>query len=244
MPEPVSVLLAKSSLPAGGRVFSDLLRLSILPLRTVLRLQLGARSQRTVATLRVAERALPTALNTWLGDDPLFLRIAPDAWLVESALHDASDLVAAVRAGCGRRSFAVTDVSDASVTISVEGPQAAALLARGCGMDLSPAAFGAAACARTRLAQLPVVLNVGGEPLRHAEPLVVRRLLGFLGGHLAQVELVENVLQIDEGVVALDFAGQLVKAAVAFLLVGAVAGDAIRGQERLDGLGKGPGGCR
>ncbi len=159
MPEPIAVLLAKSSLPAGGRVFSDTLRLSILPLRTVLRLQLGARSQKTVATLRVAERALPTAMNTWMGEDPLFLRIAPDTWLIESALHDASDLLPAVRTGCGRRSFAVTDVSDASVTIGIEGAQAAALLARGCGLDLSLPSFGESACTRTRLAQLPVVLR-------------------------------------------------------------------------------------
>ena len=159
MPEPIAVLLAKSSLPAGGRVFSDTLRLSILPLRTVLRLQLGTRSQKTVATLRIADRSLPAALNTWMGEDPVFLRIAPDTWLIKSALHDASDLVPAVRAGCGRRSFAVTDVSDASVTIAVEGAQAAALVARGCGLDLSPLAFGEACCARTRLAQLPVVLR-------------------------------------------------------------------------------------
>jgi len=87
------------------------------------------------------------------------MRIAPDSWLVESALHEAADLVAAVRAGCGRRSYAVTDVSDTFVTIAVEGTLAAALLARGCGLDLSHGAFGSAACARTRLAQLPVVLR-------------------------------------------------------------------------------------
>jgi len=159
MPEPIAVLLAKSSLPAGGRVFSDTLRISILPLRTILRLQLGTRSQKTVSTLRVAERPLPVPMNTWLGEDPVFLRIAPDTWLVESALHDAADLLPAVRTACGRRSFAVTDVSDALVSVAVEGLQAPALLARGCGLDLSPLAFGSAACARTRLAQLPVVLR-------------------------------------------------------------------------------------
>ncbi len=159
MPEPIAVLLAKSSLPAGGRVFSDTLRISILPLRTVLRLQLGARSQKTASTLRVAGRPLPVPINTWLGEDPVFLRIAPDTWLVESSLHDASDLLPAVRTGCGRRSFAVTDISDTLVTIAVEGAQAAALLARGCGLDLSPPAFGNAACARTRLAQLAVIVR-------------------------------------------------------------------------------------
>jgi len=159
MPEPIATLIAKSGLLAGGRVFSDALRLTIQPLRTILRLQLGARSQKTVAALRIAGRSLPVAINTWMGDDPVFLRIAPDTWLVESTLHEASDLVPAVRTGCGRRSFAVTDLSDAFVTIGVEGALAPALLARGCGLDLAPVTFGNSACARTRLAQLPVVMR-------------------------------------------------------------------------------------
>jgi sarcosine oxidase subunit gamma len=159
MPDPIATLLAKSSLPAGGRVISDALSLSVLPLRTVLRLQLGTRSQKTVAALRIAGRSLPVTVNSWMGDDPVFMRIAPDSWLVESALHESADLVPAVRAGCGRRSYAVTDVSDTFVTIALEGALAGALLARGCGLDLSPGAFGIAACARTRLAQLPVVLR-------------------------------------------------------------------------------------
>jgi sarcosine oxidase subunit gamma len=159
LPEPIATLLATSSLPAGGRVISDDLRFSILPLRTILRLQLGTRSQKTVAALRIAGRSLPAAMNSWLGDDPVFMRIAPDTWLLESALHEATDLVPATRTGCGRRSFAVTDVSDAYVTMAVEGTLAAPLLARGCGLDFSPGTFGNAACARTRLAQLPVVLR-------------------------------------------------------------------------------------
>jgi sarcosine oxidase subunit gamma len=159
MPEPIATLFATSTLPAGGRVIADALRFSVLPQRTVLRLQLGARSQKTVAALRIAGRSLPVTMNTWMGDDPVYMRIAPDSWLVESALHEAADLLPAVRAGCGRRSFAVTDVSDALVTIVVEGASAAALLARGCGLDFAPEVFGNSACARTRLAQLPVVLR-------------------------------------------------------------------------------------
>jgi sarcosine oxidase subunit gamma len=159
MPEPIAILLARSGLAAGGRVFSDALRFSVLPQRALLRLQLGARSQKTVASLRIAGRTMPVAMNAWSGEDPVFMRIAPDTWLVESALHEAADLLPAVRTGCGRRSYAVTDVSDAFVTIAVEGALAAALLARGCGLDLAPESFGNAACARTRLAQLPVVLR-------------------------------------------------------------------------------------
>ena len=159
MPEPVASLVAQSSLPAGGRVFSDQLKLSVLPSRTILRLQLGARSQKTVNAMRIAGRTLPVAMNSWSGDDPVFCRIAPDTWLLVSALHEASDLLPAVRAGCGRRSYVVTDVSDAFATLVIEGSLAAALLARGCGLDLSIEAFGHAAVTRTRLVQLPVVLR-------------------------------------------------------------------------------------
>jgi heterotetrameric sarcosine oxidase gamma subunit len=159
MPEPITTLLAQSSLPAGGRVFSDHLRLAVLPPRAMVRLQLGTRSQKTVNAMRIAGRTVPVAMNTWSGDDPVFCRIAPDTWLIVSSLHEVADLLPAARSGCGRRSFAVTDVSDSLATLVIEGPLASALLARGCGLDLSIEAFGHAACTRTRLAQLPVVLR-------------------------------------------------------------------------------------
>ena len=159
MPEPIASLVAQSSIHAGGQVYSDALRLSILPARAIVRLQLGARSQKTVASLKIAGRPMPVAMNTWSGDDPVICRIAPDTWLLLSALHEASEIIPAVRSGCGRRSYAVTDVSDSLVTIWIEGSDAAQLLARGCGLDLSTIAFGNVACTRTRLAQLPVVLR-------------------------------------------------------------------------------------
>jgi heterotetrameric sarcosine oxidase gamma subunit len=159
MPEQVSTLMPQSSLLAGGQVFSDALRISVLPARAIVRLQLGARSQKTVNSLKVAGRPLPAAVNTWSGDDPVIWRIAPDTWLLSSALHEASEILPAVRTGCGRRSYAVTDLSDSLVTIWIEGAHAPALLARGCGLDLSIGAFGNQACARTRLAQLPVLLR-------------------------------------------------------------------------------------
>ena len=64
MPEPITSLVAQSSLPASGQVFSETLRLSILPARTVIRLQLGARSQKTVNSLKVAGRSTPVTINT------------------------------------------------------------------------------------------------------------------------------------------------------------------------------------
>lgn len=159
MPELVSTLVAQSSLPASGRVYSDTLKVSVLPVRAVLRLQLGARSQKSAGTLRIAERPLPTAINTWSGEDPVIARIAPDTWLLLSAWHEAGELLPAVRTACGRRSYAVTDISDSLVTIALEGALAVTILARGCGIDFAGEVFGNFACARTRLAGLPVVLR-------------------------------------------------------------------------------------
>lgn len=159
MPELISSLVAQSGLAAGGRVFSDALKLTILPTRAILRLQLGTRSQKSAGSLKIAERPLTTALNNWSGEDPVIARIAPDTWLLFSAWHDAAELLPAVRTACGRRSYAVTDVSDSLVTIAVEGALATALLARGCGIDFADASFGSFACARTRLAGLAVVVR-------------------------------------------------------------------------------------
>jgi len=159
MPEPVGSLVAQSGLPAGGRVFSDALKLAVMPTRAVIRLQLGARSQKSAGSLRIAGRPLPLPINRWNGEDPVIARISPDTWLLTSAWHDADELLPAVRTGCGRRSFAVTDISDSLVTISIEGALAPALLARGCGIDVSAESFGNDACARTRLASLAVVLR-------------------------------------------------------------------------------------
>lgn len=159
MREPTTSLVAQSTLPSGGRVFSDTLRLSIPPARVTLRLQVAARSLGTVNAIRIAGRPLSITPNCWTGTDPVISRIAPDTWLFQSALHDAADVLEAVRMGCGRRTFVVMDLTDAFVTITVEGAQSTALLARGCGLDFSMGTFHTSSCTRTRLAQLPVVIR-------------------------------------------------------------------------------------
>jgi sarcosine oxidase, subunit gamma len=180
MPDLVSTLIEQSALPAGGRVYDDVLRLAILPLRTTLRLQLAQKSLKTVAKLRIAGRPMPERPNSWSGEDPLFARIAPDTWLLLSSIHDGATLADAARTGCAKRSFAVTDVSDANVTIVVEGPRAAELLVRGCGLDIATLADDA--CTRTRFAQVPLVLRRAG-PDRYellADRAIARYLFDWL----------------------------------------------------------------
>lgn len=159
MPEKIATLMPQSSMPSGGRVFSDALRLTVLPERTVIQLRLATQTSRGIGSLKVAGRPVPQSMNTWSGDDPVICRIAPDTWLLLSALHGAADLLHAARTACGRKFCAITDLSDAYVTIALDGPRAVEVLARGCGINFAPTSFGLDACARTRLAQLPVVLR-------------------------------------------------------------------------------------
>jgi sarcosine oxidase subunit gamma len=151
--------MPQSSMPAGGRVFSDTLRLTVLPARTVIMLRLAGQAPKGIGTLKIAGRPVPSAMNTWSGDDPVICHIAPHTWLLFSALHEAPELLDAVRTACGKKPCAIADLSDAYVTLALDGARAALVLARGCSVDFAPGAFGPDACTRTRLAQLPVVVR-------------------------------------------------------------------------------------
>lgn len=157
MAESIRTLMEQSALPAGGRVYDDVLRLTVLLPRTVVQLRFPQKSQKSLGKLQIADRPMPEAMNTWLGEDPVICRIAPDTWLLLSGRHGATDLADAARTACAKRPFAITDLSDAHATIVVEGLRALDILVRGCGLDF--AAFGNDACTRTRFAQVPVLLR-------------------------------------------------------------------------------------
>ncbi len=128
-----------------------------LPPRASVRLQVYARALPVAATV-LGGIALPALPNTSTGDDPVICWISPDAWLIQSAC-DGEELAARLRSDCLELPSAVTDLSDALVSFAIDGTDAAAVLARGCGLDLRPATFPVQSCARTRLAQLPVLIR-------------------------------------------------------------------------------------
>ena len=156
MADPIRSLSSLAALPPAERLYDDWLRLAVLPARTILRLQLAV-SARQPGKVRLPGQRLPEAMNSFIGENPVVARIAPDSWLFIAAWHAGPALMAALRAACARLPFALTDLSDAHVTIAVEGPRAIPVLARGCGIDLETLA--ADACLRTRFAQLPAVLR-------------------------------------------------------------------------------------
>lgn len=131
-----------------------------LPPRASVRLQVAVRA--LPAATAIGGMTLPDRPNTWSGTDPIVWWVSPDAWLVQST-GEGGGLAALMRADCMRLPCAITDLSDALVTFALEGADAAAVLARGCGIDLRAGSFGMQACARTRLAQLPVLIRKTGS---------------------------------------------------------------------------------
>jgi sarcosine oxidase subunit gamma len=182
MPKALRHFVPQSALPGGEQTLSAWLQLRVQPPRASVRLQVSSQSTSAAAAIAIRDVTLPHQPNSWSGTDPVICRIAPDAWLLQSRRDSGSDLAAAIRSKSEALSCAVTDLSDALVTLELEGPDSYALLARGCGLDLSPGAFGVRTCTRTRLAQCAVLV-------RHAAParielVVDRSLAHYLHGWL------------------------------------------------------------
>jgi sarcosine oxidase, subunit gamma len=135
--------------PPGGTIV-----LAEPPLLTQIDLRLRQPGD-TVAGIRLpldANRvaATGTVRCLWLG---------PDEWLLTAPADAGARLLAALPRALAGRHHAVTDVSAARAAIEISGPQARALLAAGCSLDLHPRVFAPGYCAQTLLARLQVILD-------------------------------------------------------------------------------------
>lgn len=105
----------------------------------------------------------PNQVGALAGRDVLWL--GPDEWLVVGPPGDAPAIEDVLRAA---GASSVVDVSANRTTLSVAGPHARAVLAKGCSLDLHPRVFGPGRCAQTLLARAQVILRqVDAEPTYH-----------------------------------------------------------------------------
>ena len=106
---------------------------------------------------------LPQKPDTTTGSDPAALWIGPASWLVVAAQPAASPLEA-VRASLAQADAVLFDVSASRVALALGGPQARAVLAAGCPLDLHPRAFPPGACAQSVHDRVnALVVNAGVE---------------------------------------------------------------------------------
>ena len=113
--------------------------------------------------LAAAQRAigaeLPLTPNTTAAADGLLaIWLGPDEWLLLAERGDAGQLVQDLRASLTGRFASVVDISAGQTVIRLRGPSVLDVLARGCALDLDPAAFPPGACAQTLLARAQALL--------------------------------------------------------------------------------------
>ncbi len=117
---------------------------------------------------------LPTKPNTTAGKGGLLaLWLGPDEWLVVTPPDAQTSLAQSLESALDGVHSTVTDVTGGQTVVTVSGPRARDVLAKGCPLDLHPAVFRHGDCAQTLLAKANVTIYcVDDSP---AYELIVRR---------------------------------------------------------------------
>ena len=108
----------------------------------------------------------PTVSNTSrLGDGAVILWLGPDEWLIEVETEAENEIAKSLEDALSGLHSSAAIVGDGSVTLSLSGPRAADVLAKGMTLDLDPDRFPAHRCARSLLARAAVLLHRPGDGL-------------------------------------------------------------------------------
>ena len=107
---------------------------------------------------------LPTQHNTVAANgDLLALWLGPDEWHIVTPPAAQTQLLDSLEAAFDGMHIAVTDVTGGQTVITVSGPRARDVLAKGCPLDLHPTVFKPAHCAQTLLAKANVTIPLRGR---------------------------------------------------------------------------------
>lgn len=90
------------------------------------------------------------AATLWMG---------PDEWLIEVAAAVETEVAESLKYALSELHASVAIVGNGSVTLSLAGPRAVDVLAKGMTLDLDPDRFSAGCCARSLLAKAPALLH-------------------------------------------------------------------------------------
>ncbi len=135
------------------------------PHRGIVNLRLDPANTEAMAAVEAAFGfALPTTANDTAGNaDTIALWLGPDEWwlVVPGPEPEAGpELADKLRAALSGHFAAVTEVGESRTCIRVSGPNARALLQKGCPLDFHASVFKAGACAQSMLAKSGVTLHL------------------------------------------------------------------------------------
>jgi heterotetrameric sarcosine oxidase gamma subunit len=100
---------------------------------------------------------LPSQVGAVLPGPIRALCLGPDEWLIMS--QDYTAAAVRLRLGSEAQDLVMVDMTDGLAGLSIQGSAARDMLSQGCGLDFHPDVFPADSCARTRFAQIPVVIQ-------------------------------------------------------------------------------------
>jgi sarcosine oxidase subunit gamma len=128
--------------------------------RTVLRLKSWlAESVNGGEPVVLAGQAMPLQVGATVFDPLHVLCVGPSDWLIVSSEQPASRLRERLESYLALPGLAIVELTDGLATLDVRGLAAREVLSKGCALDLHPRRFPAGRCARTRFAQVPVVIE-------------------------------------------------------------------------------------
>jgi sarcosine oxidase subunit gamma len=114
----------------------------------------------------LAGQVLPSQVGAIVSEPAHVLCIGPGDWLIVSSEQPVPRVRERVESDAAQQGLAIVDFTDGIASLEVRGPGVREVLSKGCGLDLHQRRFPAGQCARTRFAQVPVVIECLAEPLR------------------------------------------------------------------------------
>ena len=112
----------------------------------------------TVASVLGLEPALEP-LTAVRRRDVSMLWLGPDEWLVVVPDRRRERIERSLRDALEGQHAALTDVSHGRAVLVLSGPDARAVLAKGCSLDLHPRVFGPGRCAQSRFAKCQALIH-------------------------------------------------------------------------------------
>jgi heterotetrameric sarcosine oxidase gamma subunit len=145
--------------------------------------------------LHLEDRELPREVGATLPGPLHVLCLAPGEWLLISDEQAATSIAARVATDLVAQGAVLVDTTDGIGTLSVSGPWSRDVLSKGCGLDFHPQVFAVGRCARTRFAQMPVIVHHTDE-VPSFRLYVPRSYLGFLADWFADATVEFNASSI------------------------------------------------
>jgi sarcosine oxidase, subunit gamma len=145
--------------PLALRADSPTILVRSLPERSILSLKTCARSPTTDPRIAFDGWQLPSAVGATSEGPPKVLCVGPRDWLLIHPSESGARIQKGLSQQFSSQGLVLVDLTAGLLVFEVSGARARNVLTKSCGLDFEPRLFSPGRCARTRFAQIPVVID-------------------------------------------------------------------------------------